>query len=94
MDALELGSSISRARKLLGVTQADLAELVGVSALLTTTMPGMARVVSALKEAGLSGVKVIVGGAPLSEGFASEIGADAYGYDAAHAVELARAMLA
>lgn len=69
-------------------------DLVGMSALLTTTMPGMKRTIEALEEAGLrSRVKVMVGGAPVTAAFAEEIGADAYAGDAASAVEVARHLL-
>ncbi len=69
--------------------------LVGMSALLTTTMPGMKETIEALEEAGglRSTVKVIVGGAPVTAAFAEEIGADAYASDAASAVEVARHLL-
>ena len=65
-----------------------------MSALLTTTMPAMKEVVELLEERGLPGrIKVIVGGARVSEEFAREIGADAYGYDAANAVERVKALV-
>ena len=64
---------------------------LGLSALLTTTMPEMARVIQSLHSDGLrTQVKVMVGGAPLSSKFASEIGADGYAADAASAVDLCR----
>jgi 5-methyltetrahydrofolate--homocysteine methyltransferase len=64
------------------------ASIIGMSALLTTTMSGMKSVIALIRERGLQDrIKVIVGGAPLSDQFAKEIGADAYGYDAANAVE-------
>jgi corrinoid protein of di/trimethylamine methyltransferase len=67
------------------------ADIVALSALLTTTMPGMRAVVQALQAAGVrERVKVMVGGAPLSPRFAEEIGADGYGEGAATAVALAR----
>jgi 5-methyltetrahydrofolate--homocysteine methyltransferase len=67
---------------------AEDASVIGLSSLLTTTMSLMGGVVDLLKREGLSKqVKVIVGGAPISEEFARSIGADAYGYDAANAVE-------
>jgi 5-methyltetrahydrofolate--homocysteine methyltransferase len=62
------------------------ADIIGVSALLTTTMAGMAEVVKLKNEKGLSSLKVIIGGAPLSLDFCKEIGADAYGVDAMDAV--------
>ena len=70
------------------------ASVIGLSALLTTTMPVMKDVVSLLRARGLDGkIKVIVGGAPVSEAFAKEIGADGYGYDAANAVERVRGLV-
>ena len=67
--------------------------LLGMSALLTTTMVQMRATVEALEEAGVrQTVKIMVGGAPVTEAFAQEIGADAYAPDAASAVDVARAM--
>ncbi|MDR1545302.1 MAG: cobalamin-dependent protein, partial [Deltaproteobacteria bacterium] len=65
------------------------ATIVGLSALLTTTMPAMEETVNALKEAGLT-VKTMVGGAPVTKAFADKIGATGYSEDAPGAVELAR----
>jgi len=71
--------------------EAEGASVVGLSALLTTTMTGMKDVVEIVKTRGLEDkIKVIVGGAPLSKDFADEIGADAYGYDAGNAVEIVK----
>jgi 5-methyltetrahydrofolate--homocysteine methyltransferase len=64
------------------------ATIVGMSALLTTTMPYMKRVVDGFKEAGVEGTKLAIGGAPVSQMFADEIGADGYGADAPSAVSL------
>ena len=70
------------------------APLIGLSALLTTTMPRMREVVELLKQRGLAGrVRTIVGGAPVSDAFAREIGADDYACDAARAVERVKALL-
>lgn len=70
-------------------------DLVGLSALLTTTLPEMRRSIQVLQDKGLQGkVKVMIGGAPVSASFAKEIGADGYGADAAEAVELARRLIA
>ena len=63
-------------------------DVVGLSALLTTTLPAMKGTVSALKAAGLSNVKVVVGGAPVTRSFALEIGADGFAPDAARAIEM------
>jgi methylmalonyl-CoA mutase cobalamin-binding domain/chain len=69
-------------------------ELLGMSALLTTTMPYMGVVIQALEEAGIrDDLIVLVGGAPLNEAFAQEIGADAYCRDAAVAVETAKQLM-
>ena len=69
--------------------------IVGMSALLTTTMTSMKDVIEALQEAGLrQSVKVIIGGAPVTDAYAKEIGADGYAPDAATAVDVARAMVA
>ena len=66
-------------------------KVVGVSALLTTTMEAMRNTVKALTDAGLkSQVKIMVGGAPITQAFADEIGADAYTMDAGAAVETAK----
>jgi len=70
------------------------AHLIGLSALLTTTMVGMKDVIKALKEASLDGkVKVMIGGAPLTREYADEIGADGYAPDAASAVDEAKKLL-
>lgn len=70
------------------------ADVIGVSALLTTTMAGQRTVVEALQAAGMrSRVKVIVGGAPASETWAAEIGADGYSEDAIGAVALVRRLV-
>jgi len=70
------------------------AEIVAMSALLTTTMPNMKNTIEALKEAGLRDkVKVMVGGAPLTDQYAKEIGADGYAPDASRAVALAKSLL-
>ena len=70
------------------------ADLVGVSALLTTTMLGQRKVVEALEQAGLRPrVKVLIGGAPVTRDWAAEIGADGYSEDAIGAVRLAKGLL-
>ncbi len=70
------------------------APLIGLSALLTTTMPRMRDVVELVRQRGLSGrLRTIVGGAPVSAGFAREIGADGYACDAADAVERVKSLL-
>jgi 5-methyltetrahydrofolate--homocysteine methyltransferase len=69
-------------------------ELVGISALLTMTMPMQRRTIEAIKEAGLRDkIKILVGGAPVDQAWADEIGADAYGEDAIDCVEKSKALL-
>ena len=68
------------------------APVIGMSALLTTTMSVMKEVVDLARARGLA-VRTIVGGAPVTETFAKEIGADAYGFDAANAVERIKALV-
>jgi 5-methyltetrahydrofolate--homocysteine methyltransferase len=71
------------------------AQVVGLSALLTTTMPAMKATVDALKAAGLKGqVKVMIGGAPVTRTFADEVGAEGYGETAAAAVGIATKLIA
>jgi 5-methyltetrahydrofolate--homocysteine methyltransferase len=69
-------------------------DVIAMSALLTTTMPNMKATIEALNAAGLRGkVKVLVGGAPLTDHFAQEIGADGYAPDASQAVSLAKSLI-
>ena len=83
------------ADKFLAAIREHKPEILGMSALLTTTMPYMGVVIETLKQQGLRDqVIVLVGGAPLNEAFAEEIGADAYCRDAAIAVETAKKLLA
>ena len=70
------------------------AQVLGMSALLTTTMPNMGRTIQAFEDAGLRGeVRIMVGGAPLSQEFADDMGADGYGRDAMDCVALAKRLL-
>ena len=69
------------------------AKLIGLSALLTTTMPQMKTVIEAIKKAGLKDVKVMIGGAPVTQSYADEIGAQGYAPDAASAVDKAKELL-
>ena len=70
------------------------AQILGMSALLTTTMPNMGRAIDAIEEAGLRGeVKIMVGGAPLNQEFADDMGADGYGKDAMACIELAKMLV-
>lgn len=67
-------------------------QIVGLSALLTTTMPAMEVTTKAIKDAGLN-AKVIIGGAPVTQNYADKIGADGYAADAATAVDVAKSLL-
>ncbi len=72
----------------------DNVDIIALSALITTTMTSMKQTIEALQEAGVRNkVKVIVGGAPVTEAFAQQIGADAYSPDASQAVGVAKALL-
>jgi len=85
----------NEAEKFLAAVREHKPEILGMSALLTTTMPYMGVVIQALREAGLRDqLTVLVGGAPLNAAFAEEIEADAYCRDAAIAVETAKKLLA
>ena len=76
-------------------TKENKANIIAMSALLTTTMPKMRETINILKEEGIRDqVKVIIGGAPVTSNFADEIGADGYGSDGPAAVELARKLTA
>lgn len=92
-EVLDLGHDVPAGR-FVDSAQEHEASVIGLSALLTTTMPVMKDVVELVRARGLAGrVRVIVGGAPVSEAWAREIGADSYGYDAANAVERVRALV-
>ncbi|OPZ81234.1 MAG: Methionine synthase [bacterium ADurb.Bin429] len=70
------------------------ATVIALSALLTTTMPGMKQTIDALQAAGVrDNVKVMIGGAPVTQKFSDEIGADGYAPDAASAVDLAKVLV-
>ncbi len=68
------------------------ADMIGLSALLTTTMPAMREAVKAVRDAGIT-AKIVIGGAPITQGYADEIGADGYASDAGTAVDTAIALL-
>jgi 5-methyltetrahydrofolate--homocysteine methyltransferase len=91
MEVIDLGVNVPPAKFVEAVKQHK-PKLVGLSALLTTTMPAMRDTVKAIRDAGLA-VKVVIGGAPITHGFAREIGADGYAPDAGSAVDTAMALL-
>ena len=80
------------AEKFVEICKSEGAELCAMSALLTTTMPQMAEVVKAAKASGIE-VKTMIGGAPVTQSYADEIGADGYAPDAASAVDLAKKLV-
>jgi 5-methyltetrahydrofolate--homocysteine methyltransferase len=92
-DVIDLGVDASAEKYIAAVTESN-AEFIGMSALLTTTMVNMKGVIEKLCAEGLRDrIKVVVGGAPLTQAFSDEIGADGYAPDAASAVELIKGLL-
>jgi 5-methyltetrahydrofolate--homocysteine methyltransferase len=91
-EIVDLGVDVSPDQFLEAIT--DRADIVGLSALLTTTMPSMEATIKAIDEAGLrEKVKIIIGGAPVTADFAQKIGADGYAEDASQAVKITNALL-
>ncbi len=91
-DVVDLGVDVS-AEKFVSSAKENPGSVVGMSALLTTTMPMMKEVVESLKSADLANVKSMIGGAPVTQNYADEIGADGYAPDAASAVDKAKEVL-
>jgi 5-methyltetrahydrofolate--homocysteine methyltransferase len=92
-DVVDLGTDVSPEQFCDVIKKSDF-DILGLSALLTFTMPMMAETINNLKEAGLRNkVKVMIGGAPVTPSFADQIGADAYARDAVEAVALAKSLL-
>jgi 5-methyltetrahydrofolate--homocysteine methyltransferase len=90
LEVIDLGIDVSPERFIEAVREHQ-PDIVGMSALLTTTMPAMEETIDLLAEEGLRDkVKVIIGGAPISQEFATSIGADGYAPDAATATELCK----
>lgn len=81
-DMVDLGVDVPKEKFIEAIKANPDANIVALSALLTTTMPAMRDTVKAIRESGLTGFKIIVGGAPITQEFADEIGADAYARDA------------
>lgn len=93
-EIIDLGTDVTPEKFIEAVQEKD-ANLIAMSALLTTTMPNMKTTIEALRNAGLRDkVKVMVGGAPVTESYASQIGADGYASDASRAVALAKSLIA
>ncbi|MBN2039196.1 MAG: cobalamin-dependent protein [Spirochaetes bacterium] len=92
-EMVDLGVDVPAEKFVEAIKETPNVSLVACSALLTTTMPSLKNTVKVIKDSGLSGFKVIVGGAPITQEFANEIGADAYAADAGAAAETAKAMV-
>jgi 5-methyltetrahydrofolate--homocysteine methyltransferase len=90
-DVVDLGVDVS-AQKFVDKIKEVQPAVVGMSALLTTTMPSMEKTIQAIKAAGLK-VKTMIGGAPVTQAYADRIGADGYAADAASAVDLAKSLI-
>lgn len=90
-NVVDLGTNVPAERFVASAKEHN-ADLIGLSALLTTTMPAMKSTVEAIRSAGLSS-KVLIGGAPITKEFADQIGADGFAPDAASAVDVARNLL-
>ena len=90
---VDLGTNVP-ADRFVEAAKENGADVVALSALLTTTMPAMKSTVEALRKQMDGAAKVIIGGAPITQAFADEIGADGYAPDAASAVDCARSLLA
>ncbi|NMA69314.1 MAG: cobalamin-binding protein [Desulfitobacterium sp.] len=94
-EVLDIGVDVSAEKLIAAIKENPDCNLVGLSSLLTTTMPAMKKLVAAIKEAGLDQqVKIMVGGAPITQEFADSIGADAFAADAASAAAKAKELAA
>mgnify|MGYP001447789900 FL=1 len=91
-EVIDLGVDVSP-EKFAAEAKARNVNLIGMSALLTTTMPGMEKTIKALQQAGIQ-AKIMVGGAPVTKSFADRIGAHGYAPDAASAVDTAKSLVA
>ena len=92
-DVIDLGTDVSPQR-FVDTVKEQKPNLIGMSALLTTTMPSMGATIEALKEAGVrEQVKVMIGGAPIAQDFADKIGADGFAPDASSAARKAKQLL-
>ena len=92
-EIIDLGVDVSPEKFVEAAKEKDV-DIIGLSALLTTTMPGMKDVIEAIKSSDLKDkVKVMIGGAPVTQDYADEIGADGYAPDAASAVDKAKQLI-
>jgi 5-methyltetrahydrofolate--homocysteine methyltransferase len=92
IEVIDLGANVAP-QKFLDAARQHEPQLVGLSALLTTTMPAIRRTVETLRQAGIAAPRIVIGGAPVTPQYAQEIGADGYAPDAASGVDLARNLL-
>ena len=93
-EVIDLGTDVSPERFIQAVKENG-AQIIAMSALLTTTMPNMKNTIEALKEAGIRDqVKVMIGGAPVTQNYADQIGADGFAEDASRAVAKSKSLLA
>jgi corrinoid protein of di/trimethylamine methyltransferase len=93
-NVIDLGTNIN-AQQFVEAVKAHKPDILGMSALLTTTMPKMEETIQALKEAGIRDqIKIMAGGAPVTQDFVDKIGGDAYGANAAAATEKAKELIA
>jgi len=90
-EVVDLGVDVSP-QKFVDKVKETKVQVVGLSALLTTTMPSMEKTIKALKDAGIA-VKTMIGGAPVTQAYADKIGADGYAPDAASAVDVAKKLV-
>lgn len=91
-EVIDLGTNVQPA-KFLETARQERPHLVGLSALLTTTMPAMRATIEALQPVRQDGMRIVIGGAPVTQAFADQIGADGYAPDAARAVDLAHRLI-
>lgn len=92
-EVVDLGTDVSP-EKFIDAVRESGAQIVAMSALLTTTMPNMKRTIDAMNEAGIRDqVKVMIGGAPITQSYADQIGADGFAEDASRAVAKAKSLL-
>lgn len=92
IEVIDLGTSVPPEGFVAAVKEHQ-PDLVGLSALLTTTMPEMESTVAALRQAGFDSIPVLVGGAPITEAYSNQIGANGFGRDAVAAADLAQEVL-
>jgi methanogenic corrinoid protein MtbC1 len=93
-EVLDLGVDVTVEKFITAINENPDVKLVALSCLLTTTMPAMQETVAAIKASGAKGFKIMVGGAPITQAFCDEVGADGYSPDAGSAGQLAKTLAA